>query len=436
MRRIATNLAFATLLASITTLASAGCGDNGGATTDVSGASATDSSASDSGASDSASTATGSTTAPTTTAPTTTDPTGGPTTDDPTGGGAGVPGCDGGSFLPVPEDTSLSGPWPVGARTVTVGELTVEVWYPAEVGSEAGKEKIRYDIRTGLPDSEQGKVSDADNPWQECDCYRDLPLDTSHGPYPAVVFVHGTAGFRSQSLEHVRHWASRGFVVVAADHPGLWLKDLLGSLCGAGNVPQNLGNDISALVGAIKVPVGEMAFLAGHVDSERIGMAGHSAGGGAIDGFGGVARVLIPMASRGVEAGAALESTLILGGQADQVVAYAQQQQGFTNSPSPKRLVGITNAGHLAFSSLCSLKNANGEDFLQIAANNEVCGAQFAGALFDCDPNYTPDPVGWTIVHYATSAVLESTLRCTDAAKNFVEIQAKFPEVGEYLEAL
>ena len=26
------------------------------------------------------------------------------------------------------------------------------------------------------------------------------------------MFVHGTAGFRSQSLEIVTHWASRGFV--------------------------------------------------------------------------------------------------------------------------------------------------------------------------------------------------------------------------------
>ncbi len=86
-------------------------------------------------------------------------------------------------------DTSLPGPWPVGARTVTIGGLTVEVWYPAELGSEAEQEKIRYDIRTGLPDAEQGKVPDADNPWQDCECWQDLPLDADHGPYPAVIFV-------------------------------------------------------------------------------------------------------------------------------------------------------------------------------------------------------------------------------------------------------
>src|SRR5689334_10943016 len=83
-----------------------------------------------------ADTDTTSTGAPTTTAPTTTAAE--TSTSDTTGADADVPGCAGGSFLPVPKDTSLPGPWPVGARTVTIGGLTVEVWYPAELGSEAG----------------------------------------------------------------------------------------------------------------------------------------------------------------------------------------------------------------------------------------------------------------------------------------------------------
>ena len=357
-------------------------------------------------------------------------------TDEPTTGAPGeAVGCDGATLLAAPEDTSLAGPWPVGARTVKVGELTVEVWYPAELGSDAGAEAVRYDVRTALPDAEKDKVPDAKNPWQDCDCYRDLPLDAGHGPYPAVVFVHGTAGFRSQSLELVTHWASRGFVVIAADHPGLWLKDLLGSLCNVPAPAQKLGADISSLVGAIKVPVGDLGFLKDHVDGGRIGMAGHSAGGGAIKSFGGVAQVLIPMAAGGVEAGAALKSTLVLGAQADQVVAYTSQQSGYDSSPARKRLVGISNSGHLAFSSLCSLQNADGDDFVTIANEFGVCGAQLAGALFDCEPTYTPDPTNWQISNYASSAVLEETLHCVDGDP-FAGLQAKFPEVGEYQEAL
>ena len=47
-----------------------------------------------------------------------------------------------------------------------------------------------------------------------------------------VVFVHGTASFRTQSLTQMTHWASRGFVVLAADHPKIRLKDLLANLGG------------------------------------------------------------------------------------------------------------------------------------------------------------------------------------------------------------
>lgn len=414
------------LAASLTSsiLALAACGDAGGASTDG---------ASEPATSDAP--ATSDVLAPTTT--TGEVATADPETSASTGADAeDVPGCGESRFLPVPEDTSLPGPWPVGARTASVAGRTVEVWYPAEPGSELGVEAARYDIRAALPESEQGKVPDADAPFQACACRRDLPLDAAHGPYPVVVFVHGTAGFRSQSLEHVTHWASRGFVVVAADHPGLWLKDLLGSLCGGPTVAQDLAADLEAVIAGLAAPAGDLEFLAGHLDAARLGMAGHSAGGGAIAGFGGAAQVLIPMAAGGVQPGEALRSTLVLGAQSDQVVAYSQQQSGYASSPAPKRLVGIAGAGHLAFSSLCSLKNAAGEDFLQIAEANAVCGAQLAGALFDCDPTYTPDATGWAIVHAASSAALEETLRCRDVSAVFAGLQSTYPEVGELQESL
>ncbi len=373
------------------------------------------------------------TTEGTPTSTSTSDDSTGPTTGAPADG---VPGCDGATLLPVPEDTSLPGPWPVGARTVTVGGLTVEVWYPAVVGSEVGAEVVRYDIRASLPDSEKAKVPDEATPWQDCDCWRDLPIDAAHGPYPAVVFVHGTAGFRSQSLELVTHWASRGFVVLAADHPGLYLKDLLGQLCGVTSPPQKLAADIDALVAGIQAPTGELEFLAGRVDGGRIATTGHSAGGGAVADTGDVARLVMPMAAGGVQAGAALESSLVLGAQADKVVKYSAQLDGYAATPGRKRLVGISNAGHLAFSSLCSLRNAADQDFVTIANQYEICGAQVAGALFDCMDSYTPDTTSWEIVQYATSAALEETLHCSQAGTNFAALKSTFPEVGEFLEAL
>jgi hypothetical protein len=261
----------------------------------------------------------------------------------------GAVGCDGVPLLPVPEDTSLPGPWPVGARTAVVDGLTLEVWYPAQPGSEAGEAAVRYDIRTSLPDSEQGKVPDEANPGRTATCWRDLPIDADHGPYPVVVFIHGTAGFRSQSLEFMTHWASRGFVVVAADHPGLWLKDLLGLLCGAPAPSQDLGGDLDTIVAALADPQADLAFLQGRVDTARLAAtAGHSAGGFAVEPTGAVRPGRhADGRSGGVAPGAALRSVLVLGAQSDQVVAYSAQQTGYADSPAPKRLVGLANAGHL-----------------------------------------------------------------------------------------
>src|SRR5580698_6000551 len=75
-----------------------------------------------------------------------------------------TPGCGTTMLLTVPDDPSLPGPWPVGVQTVSIPvngggppdggvgvtgtaggasgtgfNLTTEIWYPATLGSEAGK---------------------------------------------------------------------------------------------------------------------------------------------------------------------------------------------------------------------------------------------------------------------------------------------------------
>lgn len=348
------------------------------------------------------------------------------------GGGQSVEsvGCEGTPLLENPADTSLPGPWTVGARTASLDGLTVEVWYPAELGSTG--EPVVYDIRASLPSAEQRKISDEAAPYQTCDCVRDLPIDATHGPYPVVLFVHGTAGFRTQSLSQMTHWASRGFIVMAADHPGLWLSDLIALVCGGDPPPRDLQADLDKMVAALGAPNGDLAFLEGHADVARMAMAGHSAGGQAIAAGGDVAAVLIPMAAGGVEAGAALEQTLILGGQEDQVVAYDKQVAGYESSPAPKRLVGLSPAGHLTFSSLCAITNSAGENLVEIGTEADVCGLDLAGALFDCDDAYITPERGWTIVNDATSAALEQTLHCDDTrAAALDSLAERYREVAE-----
>ncbi|MBI3207200.1 MAG: hypothetical protein HYZ29_37025 [Myxococcales bacterium] len=345
------------------------------------------------------------------------------------GGSAGeVPGCAPEvKLLAKSTDPGQPGPWVVGARTAQVGKLTVEIWYPAKLGSDSGKSGKVYDLRTWLPATEKDKIPDADNPWQKSHSFADLALDADHGPYPVVLFVHGTAGFRTQSLEHMEHWASRGFVVLAADHPGLYLGDMLE----LDTAERDLDGDLNALVAAVGQTAGDLAFLKGHVDTARLAMAGHSAGGGAVKARGAEARVLMPLAAGGTQAGAKLESTLVMGGQADKVVAYSETVKGYDASPKQKRLVGIAKAGHLFPSALCWLESSSGANIFEVAQKYDVKNANLAGLLFDCPAGQPGATEMRALVNFATAATLEETLHCA-AGDPFADLKARFPQVGEY----
>lgn len=347
-------------------------------------------------------------------------------------------GCDGATFLANPTDFAARGPWPVGVKTGMVGGLLTEVWYPATPGSEVDKASERYDIRAELSATDAAKIPDADNPWQACDCIRDLPLDPDHGRYPVVVFVHGTASFRHQSLSIVTHWASRGFVVVAADHPGLKLGDLLAMACGGSAPAQNLSGDLDTLLSAIAAPSGDLAFLAGHIDPTHVALSGHSAGGGAAAAGSmkpGV-QVVISMAGVGTaNASANLRSTLYMAGSLDSIATFNQVKTAYQGSAKPHRLVEIKDGGHLSFSDLCDTKNTAGADLLTIAQNDGVCGANLAGFLFDCDPSHVAGPKGWSIINYASSAVLEESLQC-QSISGLASHEMADPGVAEYDEEL
>jgi hypothetical protein len=335
-------------------------------------------------------------------------------------------------LLATSADSAERGPWPVGAKTVKIDTLTAEVWYPAEVGSDAGKSHVTYDMRDWLPASEMGKIPDAAAPVQDCGCYRDLPMDAKHGPYPVVVFIHGTAGFRTQSLAHMEHWASRGFVVVAADYPGLYLGDALNL-----NLSNDLPGDTNKILAALGAPAGDIAFLKDRIDMTHAGLSGHSAGGAAVKGFGSTpgVRVLIPMAAGGTDPSPTLESTLILGGVNDKVVKYDNQLQGFTDSAPRKRLVGLSNTGHLFPTDLCWVTNKDGQNIVETAQMYGIKNANLAGGLFDCPTGQLERDKARAIVNYATTAALEEKLTCK-AGNPFDGIQAKYPDIADFKEEL
>lgn len=358
-------------------------------------------------------------------------------------GGAPVEGegCTGVTLL-EPGDYGSPGPWPVGARTLTLqrGSVPVvaDVWYPAERGSQGAAPHYRYDIRESLPVATRGNIPDQDNPWQDCDCWRDLPVDAAHGPYPIIVFVHGTGAFRTQNLSNVTHWASRGFIVVAANHPGLYLGDLISTLGGgAASGPQDLAGDVRLEIGALDPPSGDLAFLAGHVDLSRVGLAGHSAGGGAVASLAALpgAQVIVPMSSGGSPS---VASTVNIGGQLD--FAWGQVQAGYAGRGPKRRLLGVGGIAHAGVTDVCSVNNSSGKDLLSIAVQYNVLSAGFLGLaqnLFDCAKDTSSEADAAAAINYITALAFEETLHCDAAAGTAgAAVQARYPIVSTYQEDL
>lgn len=342
-------------------------------------------------------------------------------------------GCGGSALIARPADYDARGPWPVGARTVEFDGRAVEIWYPARPGSERGLDRVRYDLRAHLPDAEAAKVGDDVNPLQACDCYRDLPLDTGHGPYPLVLFLHGAGSFRTQSAVLATHWASRGMIVVAPDLPAISLRSALGDVDAADPLAHS-----ESVLGEARAQHGAFSFLEGRVARDRVAIVGHSFGGGIAarlrDGDG--VRAVVSMASGGVPAGTRTVTGTIIGGTRDGVVPYARQRAGFERSAAPARLIGIEDAAHLSFSDICAIgRDAGGMLEIAIRAGVRVPFLVRGLARDGCRDEDLPFEQAWRVLRFATAAALEEQLCCDARASAALRaIQSRYPSVSEYRE--
>ncbi len=211
--------------------------------------------------------------------------------------------------------------------------LDTAVWYPAAPGSAP-------------IDPATGGVNDA-------------PVDTSAGPYPVVLFSHGSCGTPVQSRFLTPLLASHGFVVVAPPHPGNTIdefpscRSIDAQRASLLERPQDVRFVLDQVLAAAANPG---SFLTGVVDADRIAMTGHS--------FGGLTTYFVQSADPRIDvavamAPAALGSprftvpSLTILGHIDSVVSNDQSRAAYAASVSPKMLVEIEHAGHFAFSDFC-----------------------------------------------------------------------------------
>ena len=171
------------------------------------------------------------------------------------------------------DDTGQRGPHAISHLTTGVADaedperiLPLEVWYPTLA---AKGEVTNYVI------GEMGGLK-----LEDASAYALHEQAVAPGTWPLIIFSHGYGAIRNQSLQLCETLASHGFIVASADHVGNTAADTFGGTAvdadtAAGHRPR----DIKTLLDALTGPESVSPLIAGAIDSDRIGVTGHSFGG-------------------------------------------------------------------------------------------------------------------------------------------------------------
>lgn len=225
-------------------------------------------------------------------------------------------------LLPVPELPTPTGPEPIGTVTVQITDperlepygpragsprvFVAQVWYP---GQDDGSEGMQtwaeeWDIvapaaarRLGFPswflDHTKYTLSHARE-----------SIPPAEGNFPVVIYSHGWTGFRSIAINQIEALVSNGYIVVAPDHtygavatrlengdvvefqPSALPDEQTVTPAQYTEAVQKLVNtfagDLSSILNELdKGADGRFAYIADNADLSRIGVYGHSTGGGA-----------------------------------------------------------------------------------------------------------------------------------------------------------
>lgn len=171
---------------------------------------------------------------------------------------------------PDAADYAVRGPYTVGTQELVVEDdirpLNVTIWYPAD--GDKSEEDIVYS---------QGFLRVPGRAIEDATPY------VVDGPYPLVLFSHGNAGTRWQSLWLTEHLASYGFVVMSLDHPGNTVLDRIQDADGFNaSLVTNYVYRPTDLVRLVDFAEGlntSGSTFAGLIDVETVAAAGHSFGG-------------------------------------------------------------------------------------------------------------------------------------------------------------
>ncbi len=200
-------------------------------------------------------------------------------------------------------DPSLLGPYPVGVRTVVLLDdlrleeqadgtlaprrLPLEVWYPARESARDREtetivlfDELPADLQEGLTADDLGALPTVS--------VRDAPARQDGEQYPLIIFSHGKGGIRVQSTFYTTFLASHGYVVVAPDHSGDTIVELLREVKEDGAIQADSTveaiadrpDDVIAILDLVEQVLGEQGAsdVEAIIDGDRVGVTGHSFG--------------------------------------------------------------------------------------------------------------------------------------------------------------
>lgn len=231
---------------------------------------------------------------------------------------AAVPGL----LLPVPELPIPPGPEPIGTVTIEIVDgsreelygpdpgqarrLVAQVWYPAQ--DDTALEPLPWsedwDVVAPAVSRRLGFPSWFLNHTRYTESSSLPTAFIAEGAHPVVIYSHGWTGFRTIAINQIETLVSNGYIVIAPDHtygavatrfadgqiveldPGaLPDEEVVGEaayLAAASDLVDVFAGDVVSILDELDKGVqGAFAAIADSADLTRIGVYGHSTGGGA-----------------------------------------------------------------------------------------------------------------------------------------------------------
>jgi predicted dienelactone hydrolase len=199
----------------------------------------------------------------------------------------------------------------------------------------------------------------------------DAPPVAPGGPFPLIVYSHGSGGQRFISTYLTEALAARGYVVVAVDHTGnTALDQFTQTTLPRSEIVRLRPIDVRAQIAALTAASADPASpFAGAVDPARVGLVGHSAGGtGVLKAAAGADGADVPAGLKAVVGlgtyvdpvtDAELERidapTMLISGTLDDVTPIKSQTERAWKrlGAEPTYRVDLKGGGHQSFSDVC-----------------------------------------------------------------------------------